>query len=258
MHRSLQTKMRGAVGLGLLLWVAALPGNVAAGVNVLFTSLEIYGDWMETWYTNEDEQIHSASNTFQHITTSDPGLSASASSSPFGWGNAAAALGPFSLNLQADSAPASIAYDWGMGCLGPTWINIFATATTRFQAAGSILEIAWSGFADFNYLSTEQEVRLSLRDVTRSASLLDLTASSDWLPWREGGFNGVYQVAMAPGHEYELALSGWITAWDAKYATLNTQTEITVIPEPASVLLLLAAAFCLSVLRHRRLLVPGR
>lgn len=234
------------VALGLLLWVATLPGNVAAAVNVSFTSLEISGDWMETWYTHEDDQTHNASDNFQHITTSGPGLSVSAASSPFGWGTAGAAVGPFNLSLQAESTPASIAYDWGIGSISPTWIHIFATATNRFQVDGSVLEVLWLGYADFNYRLDEQDFSLVLTDVTSATALLDLKASADWSPWREAGFNGFYQFAVDPVHEYEVVLSGWITSFDAKYAELHSQVELTVVPEPGvALLLLVGGAFLL-------------
>ncbi len=228
--RKISQRWGGAGGLGLCL----LAFSAGAEINLTSTALEIWGDWQETWYTEADHQEHHNAGTFGDFTLSEPSLSLTAVSSPYGWGGASGTLSAFDLRLSADAAPWDIFYEWGIGSLQPTEINIYATATTRFQVEHPVLEIQWSGRAHFDYFPNEQEVYLVLTDVTTATPLLQQEASVDWDEWGWGEFTAVYPVTVMPAHEYELTLAGWITAWDAKYALLEAGVMIREIPEPAS------------------------
>jgi hypothetical protein len=223
----------------VLFMAHVLTGSSLVAGSFTPVSLGISGDWQESWLTFEEEEVRSVDGVFSYTTAVDPGLAVTVSSQPFGWGTAGAVLSPLSLNLNANSAPSTLEYDWGIGSISPTWIHIFATATNRFQVDGPVLEVLWLGYADFNYRLDEQDFSLVLTDVTSTTTLLDLRASTDWSPWREAGFNGFYQLAVDPVHEYEVVLSGWITSFDAKYAELHSQVEVTVVPEPGVALLFL-------------------
>jgi len=233
--------------------------SAGAEVNLLSTALEISGDWQETWYTEADHQEHHNAVTFGDFTLSEPSLSLTAVSSPYGWGSASGTLSAFDLRLGADAAPRHILYEWGIGSLQPTEIHIYATATTRFRVEHPTLEIQWLGGANFNYAADEQDVYLVLTDVTTATPLLEREASADWGPWRREEFAGFYPLTVDPTHEYELILAGWITAWDAKHALLDTWVAIREIPEPASGWLLLAGwGLALARRRGRRRMEGGR
>lgn len=233
--------------------------SAGAEINLTSTTLEIFGDWQETWYTEADNQEHHNAGTFGDLTLSEPSLSLTAVSSPYGWGSASGALSAFDLRLSADAAPWDIFYEWGDGSLQPTEIHIYATATTRFQVTHPALEIQWSGGAGFNYSGNEQDIYLVLTDVTTATPLLEREASVDWDAWGLGASAAVYPVTVTPAHEYELTLAGWIRAEDAKYALLEAAVMIREIPEPASGWLLLAGwGLALARRRGRRRMEGGR
>ena len=41
-----------------------------------------------------------------------------------------------------------------------------------------------------------------------------------------------------PAHEYELALYGWVGAWDAKFALISMNVDIVGVPEAETIILL--------------------
>ena len=233
--RKIRQQLGSAAGWGLCL----LAFSAGAEINLTSTTLAISGDWQETWYLEADHQEHHNDGTFGDSTQSEPSLSLSVSSSPYGWAGASGILSAFGLRLEADAAPRGLSYEWGIGSLEPTTINTYATVATRFQVEQPALEIQWSGRASFNYAMNEQDIYLELRDATTATSLLQWQASADWDTWGSGGFATVYPLTVTPAHEYELILAGWITAWDGKYAVLEADVMIREVPEPASGWLLL-------------------
>jgi len=233
--RKIRQQLGSAAGWGLCL----LAFSAGAEINLTSTTLAISGDWQETWYVEADHQEYHNTGTFGDSTQSEPSLSLSVSSSPYGWAEASGTLSAFGLRLEADAAPRGLSYEWGIGSLEPTTINTYATVVTRFQVEQPALEIQWSGWAAFNYAMNEQDIYLELRDATTATSLLQWQASADWDTWGSGGFATVYPLTVTPAHEYELILAGWITAWDGKYAVLEADVMIREVPEPASGWLLL-------------------
>ena len=244
--RKINQRWGGVAGWGLCL----LAFSAGAEINLTSTTLEISGDWQETWYTEADHQEHYNAGTFGDLTLSKPSLSLTAVSSPYNWGSASGTLSAFHLYLSAGADSWDIPYEWGTGSLQPTEINIYATATTRFQVEHPALEIQWSGWADFNYAGNEQDIYLVLTDVTTATPLLEREASVDWDAWGWGEFTAVYPITVTPAHEYELTLAGWIRAEDAKYAWLEAEVMIREVPEPASGWLLLAG-WSLALIRRR-------
>jgi hypothetical protein len=212
--------------LSLCVVITACAGNHLFGITVTSSEFQTWGDWQEAWVTGGPADggysSHSTSDTFWSATF------LSISSSPHGWEHASASVDSFSLRMTSSSSP------YGMPPYNSSsHININANAVTHFCTESSQLAISLGGYAYWTYLANEQDMQLTLRDLSNSTTLLDLTGLDSVFPG--GHFSGeVYNVAVDPSHEYEFTLSGWITSFDAKTVDMGIETQISELAVPGS------------------------
>jgi hypothetical protein len=162
-------------------------------------------------------------------------ISTNLHSAPLGLSFAPVSVGPLFLQMQAVACP------WYEETHG-SGIDIFASNRTLFQPESSKFTLSLAGQASFNYSNDEQDMRFSLRDVTTSTLLLDFKASSDWAAWFGAPAEFAFTFPANLSHEYELTMTGWINAFDAKESTMAASARITMVPEPGG-LSFLATAF---------------
>ena len=229
-------------GLGL---AGFLLSSQANGATIVSTESRIWGGYREVWYTDADGLQHDAESSFDDDSSSLSGLALSVVTSPYGWNSASASVSPFSLEMQSLSSPFGLAYPWGQGCLSGTYINLAASSRTIFRTGESLLYMTVSGSALWNYDEDDQEMHVTLKDLTTSTTLLEL----ERLDERYDPFNESFAFAVNPDHDYELTLSGWLTSFDAKSVDMNTRVALAV-PEPSQVIVFLALA--LAALGWRR------
>jgi hypothetical protein len=135
--------------------------------------------------------------------------------------------------------------------------SIYATAgvTTRFFTDYSQLGISLSSHAYFNYYPYEQDMRVTLRDITAATTLLDLMELDTY---RWGVDPDFFNIKVDRTHVYELTLSGSIYAWNAKYVNMETSVSISElgapVPESSSSIVnaLLLLPFGVQGIRHFR------
>jgi hypothetical protein len=204
-------------------------GTTAVGITIDLSELSISGHWSEAWAALSGEG-HNADGSFNSSRTDGQPLTFDYSST-HGFNSASCNLDPFSLKLNAYSVPRGLFADPGTG------IGTSATVNTFFHVEGTKLAITVNAFSYWNYYSWEQDMGLTLQDVTSSVTLLNLQHLDE-----PGGapFDEVYNLDVDPTHSYALTLSGWINAFDAKDARLSTQVYLQeAVPDYGSTLLLL-------------------
>ncbi len=230
-------------GLGL---AGFLLSSQANGATIVSTESRIWGGYREVWYTDADGLQHDAESSFDDDSSSLSGLALSVVTSPYGWNSASGSVTPFSLEMQSLSSPFGLAYPWGQGCLSGTYINLFANSRTLFKSEGSVLSVRVSGSANWNYYENEQDMRVILKNLTTSTTLLDL----EHLDERYDPFDESFIFAADPAHDYELTLFGWLTSFDAKSVDMNTRVALAV-PEPSRIIVFLALALAALCWRRR-------
>jgi len=189
----------------------------ASCIDITSHSSHVRGEWLELW---EDAQgvRKGEAGMFQHTRT-DPGmLFWNSSSTPHSWSVAQGALGPFSLWLNAFSAPSDLPMaDGGVGNLYGSGLAVAATSSTRFLINAPTLAFTLQAEAYWNYSVQEQDMTLVLRDLTLDEVLLRWQLMDE----PNARVSESYSFYVDPGHEYEMVLSGWIESWDAKDAWLR-------------------------------------
>lgn len=137
-------------------------------------------------------------------------------------------------------------------------ITSTSTASWTFQPLYDTLTVDLSFAQLYNYYENEQGLELRLTDLTTGTSLLE--------PWTSGDFffdwQGQFQFAVTPHHQYKFFVSFWIDAWDAKYvdqrlsAHLNSASQFSQsAPEPSTGLLTgLSLLTCLLIVSTLRVL----
>jgi hypothetical protein len=135
-------------------------------------------------------------------------------------------------------------------------MGITASATTRFSTDYSELRLALTGCAHWDYSANEQDMRVTLKDITAATLLLDLMHLDEENCYRQTEY---FNIAVDPTHEYELALSGWADLFDAKEVDMGLNVRISElgapVPEPSTYVadaLLLILPFGVHGIRHFR------
>jgi hypothetical protein len=210
------------------------------------TDYGVWGSWAETWGT-PTTVLGSSSDTFSSTRTDGQPLSASVWSNPHQWNFGSASLDSFNLSMTAESAP------WMPGWLGSpgTGISINATATTLFHVVGTKLALDLSAYSHFNYFASEQDMQLTLQDITASTTLLNLAHLDE--PSLQH-ISGTYAIEVDPSHEFGLAISGWIGAFDTKSAEMSLQVQLReAVPDSGVTWLLLAGSLSALFWAEKRL-----
>lgn len=206
-------------------------GYTACAITIDSSQLSIWGGWSEYW-TAGGQNYHT-SDTFSSTRTDGQPVSTSVQSSPHAWNSASSTLGAFNLSMSADSVA------WNPAGSG-TSIGINALGTTLFHVGSTRLAFTLNALSYWNYFMTEQDMQVTLRDVTASVTLL----SVDHLDEPMGQpVNLGYNFDVDPSHQYEFTISGWINAFDAKEANMSLQVELgDGVPDLGMTLLLLAGS----------------
>ncbi|NGO39241.1 VPDSG-CTERM sorting domain-containing protein [Limisphaera ngatamarikiensis] len=186
-------------------------------MNITDQRSRVSGQWLEAG-SDSDGNAWKETGLFNRASTSTDLLFWNQSFGSQGWSWSRGAVGPFSLWLAADAAPWTLPLpDGGVGSLPGTGASVAAESRTRFLFNAPEMAFTLQAEAWWNYNAREQNVSLVLRDLTLDEVLLqwqlmDAPVSA----WSES-----YRFNVNPGHEYEMVLSGWVEAWDAKNADLR-------------------------------------
>ena len=197
------------LGVALSLALAEWPG---ACIDITSQSSRVTGEWLELWEDAEG-RLRGEAGILQHARTDAGMLFWNAGSAPHGWSWAQGALGPFSLWVNAYSAPYDLPMaDGTVGNLPGGGLSVAAESRTRFLVNAPALSFTLQAEAYWNYSAQEQDMTLVLRDLTLDEVLLR---------WQlvdapETKISQSYSFQVDPTHEYEMVLSGWVEAWDAK------------------------------------------
>lgn len=207
-------------------WILLAPR--ASAVVVLSQYSHIYGSWREAGWIDENGRLtqpgeggtpFETTSSFYHSSSGADPLAAAVRSEPFGFTSGRATTASFSLSLSADADPIF----WGI----EMGLDLNAQTLTRFRPEGSRLSLSAEGGASYNYYPHEQNVWLSLRDLTTGEILLSV---NDIWP-NNGDATKNYSFAVHPSHEYELDHGGFIFAFDAKEARLRSSLNLESVPE---------------------------
>lgn len=237
----------------------------AFGIQWLSVDYSLQGSW------NETSHILHGDGTSSQLTAQGSYSSTSQNNAPFSAeltspvGRAAVSS---SMNRKGDMLSfmsSGYASPWGAVLPNPNEpdgsmlidarITSTSTASWTFQPLYERLTVDSSIAQLFNYWENEQGLEMRLTDLTTGTSLLEPWTSGSFVDWQ-----GQYQFAVTPNHQYEFFVSFWIDAWDAKSvdqrfsALLASTSEFShSVPEPSSGLLtglsLLACPLIVSALR---------
>lgn len=208
-------RKRGVIGprcWGMALLMAILGSGVALAVQITGQESRVSGQWQEVWDDN-DGQVRSASGVFEQFTSGSGLLFWNVGSGPHGWGYSQGVIGPFSLWVTAGAAPWYLPMaGGGMGSLEGTALRVAAESRTRFLYNAPIMSFTLQAEAFWNYHAHEQDMMLVLRDLTLDEVLLRWQLAD----MSEPSWTSSHSFVAHPGHEYEMVLTGWVGAWDAK------------------------------------------
>jgi hypothetical protein len=211
-------------------------GTNAFCITIDSSDFRTWGNWSESWGILGGDSYH-VSDSFSSTRTDGQPLSTFVQSNPHQWNSASCSLDSFDLSMSANSAA------WNPFYGGPssgTSIGINAVGTTLFHVASTKLAITLNAYSFWDYFPFEQDMQVILRDVTTSATLLNVDHLDE--P-NENRISASYNLDVDPSHEYEFTISGWIGAYDAKYANMSAQVQIgETIPDSGMTLVLLAGS----------------
>jgi hypothetical protein len=238
-----------------VLGVACITGMARGnGIELISSALETHGNWSESWFIGDDwygspddGEWHSASSTFSSSTLGIGALLVTSVSSLNNWEYAHSSIDSFHLNMGSDSSPRDFLIPGGFSGFPGEEINIYSTAATRFRVSNPQLLLGLSGAADYNYEDSEQDMQVTLRDVTSGQTLLNLADLDDS---RQFAYD--YSFGVDRTHIFELELFGRINSWDAKSVDMYSAVHMESVPDSGSTLALSALAM-LGLLFFRRL-----
>lgn len=207
------------VGIARLV-VAIATGFVAFmadAIEVTRQSSQVRGEWLELW-SEPEGNIRGEAGLFRYDSSDASMLFWNAASGPHEWARAQGALGPFSLWLTASSDPWGVPAPQGSGGdEAGSVLSVAVESRTRFVASAPTLAFTLQAEAHWNYSAQEQDMGFVLRDLTLDEVLLrwQLTDQPDHVVVSS------YRFDVNPAHEYEMVLTGWVEAWDAKDAWMR-------------------------------------
>jgi hypothetical protein len=201
------------LSLGFLI-VFCLGTNFVAALTISSTSTTINSTWEESWVGANGQEYR----------TSGTGMT----SLPHGWAWASASVDSFNLAMVASVSPngystPEFTHPWNR-------IQTSAYATTRFSTDYSQLGITLTSYAFWNYDPNEQDMQVTFRDITAATTLLDVLHLDNMSLWGEAPT--LFKIGVDPTHEYELTLSGWTDAWEAKFVDMRLNVGISELGAP--------------------------
>lgn len=204
-----------------------LNSTATFGLTVISTHLQIFGEWTEVVGPDNDDRSpeSSMSGTFSKSTSTFPTISHIVASEPYQLSHGRALVGAFDLFMEGDSAPNGMDVIQDLVVLRGTRLQMSAVTTTRFQSEASMLLFNLTTFADYNYEIDEQDMRVTLLDVTSSSVLLDLERLAE--PPSFFPKTTAYGFNIAPTHIYELQISGWFLSFDSKDVEMSASVQLT-------------------------------
>ena len=201
-------------------WAALMMGvevMQAGPVSISSQESRVSAQWLEIWADSEGT-MRGETGIFNRSSSSTDLLFWQNSSGPHGWSGSQGALGPFSLWLSAGAAAWDLPMpDGGMGSLSGTGLHVAAESRTRFLLNAPEMTFTLQAEAWWNYSAQEQDMTFVLRDLTLDEVLLRWQLMDEPV----NTVSQSHRFTATPGHEYEVVLSGWVDAWDAKDATLR-------------------------------------
>ena len=214
-------------------------GTNAFCITIDSSDFSAWGNWSEVWGMTGGDSYRT-SDSFSSSRTDGQPLSTYVQSNPHQWNSASCSLDAFDLSMVAHSAAWN---PFGGGPSSGTSIGINAAGTTTFHVASvasTKLAIALTAYSFWDYFPFEQDMQVVLRDVTASATLLNIDHLDE-----PGGIriNESYSIDVDPSHEFEFTISGSIGAYDAKYANMSAQVQIgETLPDSGVTFVLLAGS----------------
>lgn len=189
----------------------------AGGIDVTRQSSEVQGEWLELW-SDPEGNLRGETGLSRQESSDFSMLFWNVASGPHEWSTARGALGPFSLWLTAFAAPSDLPQPDGfVGNLTGSGLSVVAESRTRFVTSAPTLAFTLQAEAYWNYSAQEQDMSLILRDLTLDEVLLRWQLADQ----PESAVSSSYRFRVNPAHEYEMVLTGWVNAWDAKDAWLR-------------------------------------
>jgi hypothetical protein len=200
---------------------------------------------------------HSASGTFDTGTVTVPPLYGGAVSSPHGWTAIGGYLDSFSAGIAVSSSHPHGSVDGdGHVVSSPTDMALYLNGTTRFTGDAGMLAVKLTGYSEWNYSGSEQALLVTLTDTTTGTVLMRSDIAYDW----EGASSeraAITEIDVDPSHEYSVNFSGFVHAFDSKYASLFASVEFaetqaaSPVPDGGGTLFLLSLAALVFVARPR-------
>jgi len=225
-------------------WILHATALQAGPITLTSQDSRVSAQWLEVW-SDSEETTRAETGIFNRASAGSDLLFWQGASSPHGWGWAEGAVGPFSLWLRAGTAPWDLpAPDGGVGSLPGTGLYVATESRTRFLFNAPEMTFTLQAEAWWNYSAQEQDMSFVLRDLTLDEVLLRWQLMDEPV----SSFSQPYSFTVNPGHEYEMVLSGWVDAWDAKDANLRlwvgwqlpgTELQIASVPDTGSAAALL-------------------
>jgi hypothetical protein len=197
----------------------------SATCTVYYTAGGELAGWEDDWETlTETEHAEPFSDTG----SAPEGLGRSAATHPILFAGASATMESFALTIEGEAVPNGV-------YLGKGRVVIEAEARTQFYPMGTRLTLETQGTVEYNYFDGEQDVWISLRDVTSGEELVSLRD-----PWDEPLHSSPlsYSWDVDPAHLYELRFGGSVDVFDAKHVSQQGTVSLTAIPEPESALMM--------------------
>jgi hypothetical protein len=200
----------------------------SSGITIISSEQSVESHWTEEWVVVPENPDDLGPEDYYR--TAGEGLV----SEPHGWARGAVEVSAFEMRMEASAA----ANGWWEGLPGDVqveraYLGTSAQATTRFTTFARQIDIDVSTFARFNYYDWEQDMRVTLLDLTSNNTLFDVD-DLDVLGWSNTVLS--FELPVDPSHEYELTMSGYINASDAKYAEMSLNVSISEVPDPVDTL----------------------
>lgn len=107
-------------------------------------------------------------------------------------------------------------------------VSSTSTVCWKFRPLHTQLIVDLEAEQFYNYSPDEQSFTIALKDLAGTSTLLDLRVL------RDGISPTHYKFAADPSHEYELTVSAWAWAWDAKDVYQSFDAAIISVPEAST------------------------
>lgn len=194
--------------------------------------------WSESYFDLTTGQSYNDSGEGQ---TSQPEIQVQ---TPHGWASASLSCREFT-NFYTAHAVASAAQIGNM-IVDRAYIRTDQSTTWTFFPSSSCLAVSMSFQNSWNYWSSEQGFFCSLTDQVSNTVLWEITPQDSGVSFYTNFFS------VSPEHSYELQVQGFGIAYDAKYIRQSFSAELTSVPEPGAMALIITLGGICACTRYRR------